>query len=431
MTTSQPNPLGATAKRGFTALSVLAAGTLAAATYFGTSAGNTAEAEIERPDSPTELIFETAWPTAITLWRPDRYFVDLVNTIAYGHVEIDWYDGGTLTTSTDMFDDVRAGSIDMGSDWPSYWEGRNTAFSLVTSVPMIFSPNDYMTWFWQGGGYELANEVYAQYNLKWFPHNVTSPESGQRTNVRVESPEDYEGLRLRQCGRNQSRILEDLGASAVFTPGGEVYAALDRGVLDGAEFSVPEVDWNMGLQEATDYLVLPGWHQPGPVSGIMVNQQAYDELNDYTKFAMKQAAQATMMWSWTYFDYTSGEYTQRFLDAGIELTRLEDDVLDQVMELTEERIIGDAEENPDHAKLAVSMYDYLVTMAKWRQYQQPFMHGHVWDSLEETHERLVEIAQDHGVYEETMDIIADARQRNEDQGFWQPGDTYETHPVRD
>lgn len=418
-------------KHGATALSVAAAGTLAAATYFGSATINTAQAELERPDSPTELVFETGWPSAITLWRPDRYFVDLVNTIAHGHVDISYYDGGTFSSSTDMFDDVQAGSIDMGSDWPSYWEGRNTAFSLITSVPMIFTPNDYMTWFWQHGGYELSNEIYGQYGIKWFPHNVATPEAGQRTNVPIESPEDYEGLRLRQCGRNQSRILEDMGASAVFTPGGEVYAALDRGVLDGAEFSVPEVDWNMGLQEVTDYVVGPGWHQPGPVSGIMINETSYDQLDDYTKFAMKQAAMTSMMWSYTYFEETAGEYTEKFVETGMQITRLEDEVLDRVLELTEERLIEDAEDNPDHAKLAVSMYNYLVTMADWREYQQPFMHGFTWDSMEETHDRLVEIAEEHGVYEETMEVINDAKERNKSQTFWQPGDTYENHPVRD
>src|SRR5690606_34623771 len=249
-------------------------------------------AEIKKPEKATRLVFESIWPRSITLWRPDRYFIDLVNTLAAGHVVIQFNEGGTLSSALDIFDDVQSGAIDMGSDWPSYWEGRNTAFSLTTSVPVIFTPQDYMTWYWQRGGYELVNQVYAKYGLKWFPHSVTSPEAGQRTNRPVRTLEDYKGLRLRQCGRNQSRLLDGMGASAVFTPGGEVYAALDRGVLDGAEFSVPEVDWSMGLHEVTKYVVKPGWHQPGPISGVMINKAAYDKLDDYTKFVMKQAAMA-------------------------------------------------------------------------------------------------------------------------------------------
>ena len=70
---------------------------------------------------------------------------------------------------------------------------------------------------------------------------------------------------MRQCGRVQANMLNDVGGSAIFTPGGEVYLSLQRGTIDAGEFSVPEVDWVMGFQEITKYWVLPGWHQPGPI----------------------------------------------------------------------------------------------------------------------------------------------------------------------
>lgn len=412
-----------------TLAAALGVSVLGTAALLATGVANPVHAQIEKPEKAAKLVFETSWPNSITLWRPDKYYVDLVNTLANGHVEIQYNDGGTFSSSIQMFDDVQSGALDMGSDWPSYWEGRNTAFSLTTSVPIIFTPGDYMTWYWQRGGYELVNDLYAKYGLKWFPHSVTSPESGQRTNKAVRTLDDYQGLRLRQCGRNQSRLLDGMGASAVFTPGGEVYAALDRGVLDGAEFSVPEVDWSMGLGEVTKYLVNPGWHQPGPISGIMINKDAYDNLDDYTKFVMKQAAQSTMLWSYTYFERTSGEYTKTFQENGTEITRLEDEVLDRVLTLVEEQILADAKENPDHAKIAFSMYDYLVSVKDWRQYQAPFTHGWVWDSLEDTHAQLAQITKDHGVYDETMAVINDARERNSAQVFWTPGNTYENNPV--
>ena len=401
-----------------------------AATGFGLGVMvGSAQAQVEKPAEPKRLIFETAWPTSVTLWRPDKYFVDLVNILGDGHVNIEYNDGGTFSSSVQMFDDVQSGALDMGSDWPSYWEGRNTAFSLTTSVPVIFTPYDYMTWYWQRGGYELVNELFNKYGLQWYPHSVTSPESGQRTNKPVNTLEDYQGLRLRQCGRNQSRLLEGMGASAVFTPAGEIYAALDRGVLDGAEFSVPEVDWSMGLAEVTDYVVKPGWHQLGPISGIMINKDVYDQLDDYTKFVLKQAAQNTMMWSYTFFEQTSGEYTNKFREAGVEYTRLDDEVLDKVVELVEAQIIEDAKANPDHAKIAFSMYDYLVNMKDWRELQKPFTAGYSWDSLEETHKQLEEIAKEHGVYDEVIAVIADAKERNKNQIFWQVGTAYQNNPI--
>lgn len=379
--------------------------------------------------SPTTLIFETSWPASITLWRGERYFVDLVNVLGAGELQVEYNEGGTFSSSTEMFDTVQTGALDMGSDWPSYWEGRNTAFSLVTSVPMIFNPGDYMVWFWQAGGYELVNELYGQYGLKWFPHQTTGPESGQRTNVPIESGDGYAGLQMRQCGRNQSRILEDMGGGAVFLPGGEVYLALDRGDLDAAEFSVPEVDWSMGLQEVTKYVVKPGWHQPGPVSGIIMNRESYDKLSDRAKFILKQAAMTSMMWAWTYYEYASGVYHNRFIEAGTTVTRLDDDTLQQIEKVTAKRLLDDARENPDHAKLLLSMYEYLVTIKHWREAQKPFMFGHNAANLDEVHAEVVQIAKDHGVYDDVMATIKDARERNQGQRFWQPGTPYENNPV--
>jgi TRAP-type mannitol/chloroaromatic compound transport system substrate-binding protein len=410
------------AKAGVSVLGIAAAVTMGAIAVVGPE-------RVALAQSPATLMFETSWPTSITLWRGDRYFVDLVNALAEGDLQIEYHEGGTFTSSTEMFDTVQAGAIDMGSDWPSYWEGRNTAFSLVTSVPMIFNPGDYMVWFWQAGGYELVNELYGQYGLKWFPHSTTGPESGQRTNTAVRAGEDYAGLQMRQCGRNQSRLLEDMGGSAVFLPGGEVYLALDRGDLDAAEFSVPEVDWYMGLQEVTQYVVKPGWHQPGPVSGIIMNRDAYDQLSDRAKFVLKQAAQSSMMWTWTYFEYASGKYHQRFEEAGTTITRLDDDTLVQIQEATNRRLLDDARENPDHAKLLLSMYEYLMTIKDWRETQQPFMFGHNPAGLEEVHAEVVEIAQEHGVYDDVMATIQEAWERNQNQRFWQPGETYVNNPA--
>lgn len=378
---------------------------------------------------PITWTMETAWPPSITLWRGDKYFVNLVNTLADGEIQIQYQEGGTFTSSTEMFDTVQAGAIQMGSDWPSYWEGRNTAFALLTSVPVIFSPGDYMLWYWQAGGLQLAQELYNKSGLMWFPHSVTGPESGQRSNVAVKTGSDYSKLKMRQCGRNQARILEELGGSAIFMPGGEIYMALDRGTIDAGEFSVPEVDWAMGMQEVTKYVVKPGWHQPGPVSGIIINKGAWDQLPDRVKFIFNEAAKATMLWSWTFFEYSSGEYTDKFKEAGTTITRLDDETLDKIQELASQRIVQDAKENPDHAKIAISMYQYLMDIKEWRNAQAPFTWGRNPTDLEQVYAELKQIAQDHGVYEAAIKARDDARARSKAEQFWKPGTPFVSNPA--
>ncbi len=374
--------------------------------------------------------YQSMWVPSITLWRGDKYFADLMNILAYPHLEIDYYEGGSLvTTSDELFDGVAAGTLEMGSDWPSYWEGKNTAFGLITSTPCVLTPGDYMQWFWQAGGLELSQDLYEQYNIVWFPHSVTGPESGQRSNVPIYTVDDYADVKMRQCGRGQAMILEDLGGAAIFMPGAEIYLALELGTIDAAEFSVPECDWHMGFQEVTEYWVVPGWHQPGPVSGLMVNKDAYDALPDRVKFMFKEASMATMMWAWTYFEYSSIKYTQLFLDEGITITRIEDDELDQIQRIAWDYLIADAKENPDHAKIAFSQVKYLHEFDSWRSAQDPFMFGRTPQWTEEVYEELMAIAQDHGVYEDVIALEARVRDRMEAQKFWEMGTPYVENPV--
>jgi TRAP-type mannitol/chloroaromatic compound transport system substrate-binding protein len=370
------------------------------------------------------------WAPSITLWRGDKYFGDLMNILAKGDLEIKYYVGGTLVKSSNqIFDAVKAGSLQMATDWPSYWEGKNTAFSLLTSTPMWFTPGDYLLWYWQAGGLELAQQLYGKYDLVWYPHSVTAPESGMRSNKPIYKGSDYKDVKMRQCGRVQAKILKDLGGAAIFMPGAEIYLALSRGTIDAGEFSVPECDWSMGFQEVSKYWVLPGWHQPGPVSGVMINKKAFDKLPERIKFIFKEAAMSTMMWSWTYFEYSSGEYTRKFTDKGIKTTHLDDATLDQIHFFAYKYMLEDAEKNPDYTRIAFSQAKYFKDFAEWREIQYPFEFGRTPPKLDELYSKLEALAKKQGVYDDVIKLERAVRKRMEAQEFWKPGTKYLENPI--
>jgi TRAP-type mannitol/chloroaromatic compound transport system substrate-binding protein len=374
--------------------------------------------------------YQSMWVPSITLWRGDKYFGDLMNVLAKGELDIQYFPGGTLITKSDeIFDAVAKGTLDMSTDWPSYWEGKNTAFSLITSTPMWLTPADYLLWFWQAGGLELSQELYAKYGIVWFPHSVTSPESGQRSNKRITTGDGYKGVKMRQCGRVQAKILKDLGGAAIFMPGAEIYLALSRGTIDAGEFSVPECDWAMGFQEVTKFLVLPGWHQPGPVSGVMISKKSWDKLSDRVKFMFKEAAMATMMWSWTYFEYSSGEYNRKFKEKGMQYSILDKATLDKIQELANKYMIEDAEANPDYAKVAFSQVKYFKDYAEWRKIQEPFTFGRNPTNMDAMYSKLEAIAKKHKVYDSVINVERSVRKRMEKQEFWKMGTPYHENPI--
>ncbi|RLA99711.1 ABC transporter substrate-binding protein [Candidatus Bathyarchaeota archaeon] len=332
--------------------------------------------------------FQSIWPPAINLIEGDKHFVGLVNKLAGGRLKIDFYPGGALVGGFELFDAVAKGTIEAGGDWPNYWAGKNTAFDLLGSFPMLLTPGDYFVWIWQGGGLELYQEIYGKYGLVYFPHTNTSMESGVRSNKPIRTLKDYAGLKIRMSGRNQGKILKDIGAAQVMMAGGEIYQALERGVIDAAEFCNPSTDWGMGFQEVTKYWASPGWHQPNSVLGVMINKKAWDALPDDLKYIIKVAAQATFTWSWSFFEYSAIDGTKKFLEKGIKLTRLDDDSLKKLQELAWKHLLEDARANPDFAKVAYSQVKFLHDFAHWRTICKPFSFGRNPKGLEKVLKEL-------------------------------------------
>lgn len=341
--------------------------------------------------TPAKVIkwrFQSIWPPAINLIEADKHFVEVVNELSGGELVLEFYPGGALVAGFEMFDAVAKGVFEAGGEWPNYWSGKNTAFDLLGSFPMGLTPGDYMVWIWQAGGLECYQELYGKYGLVYWPHCNTSMESGVRGHKPIYSLEDYEGLKIRMSGRNQGKILEKAGAAQVMMPGGEIYLALERGVIDAGEFCNPATDWGMGFQDVTEYWASPGWHQPNSLLGIMINQDAWDALSDHLKAVIEQAAMATFTWSWSYYEYGAIEGTDNFLDKGIELTRLDDASLEKIQEYAWEGLLEDARENPDFAKIAYSQVKYLKDFEKWRDICEPFGFGRNVEGIDEVLDEL-------------------------------------------
>lgn len=317
----------------------------------------------------------TTWTPAIALIEADRNFVKIVDELSGGDFKIKLYSAGELVPAFELFDSVSKGTLQAGGDWPNYWTGKNSAFDLLGSFPMGLTPIDYIVWIYQGGGLELYQEAYGKYGIYYLPHAVTPMESGVRSNKPINSLEDYKGLKVRMSGQTQGKMLQELGAAQTMLAGSEVYQALDKGVIDAAEFSSPVIDWGMGFAEVTKYWATPGWHQPASLLGVMINKKVWDELPDHQKTILKYAAMANMIWSFSWMDYSCIDATQKFIDKGTQITRLSDADLDKVQKMSEKYLLETAKENPLYAKIAYSQYNFLKNIAQWRAIATPFTYG--------------------------------------------------------
>ncbi|HLR13023.1 MAG TPA: TRAP transporter substrate-binding protein DctP, partial [Burkholderiaceae bacterium] len=260
-------------------------------------------------------------------------------------------------------------------DWPGYWAGRDPAFSPLGTHTSLFNAVDYVNWIQQWDGFDVFNEVYGKFGMVYLPYGVTNNESGFRTNSPIRNLEDLKGKRLRLSGLEQGKVLERLGGNQVSMAGQELYQALERGVIDGAEFSTPNVDVSAGMHQVTKYWSTPGWHQSSSMFGVMINQAAWDKLSAETQEKLRIAADAAMLWSLSFTEKQAIGGYDTFKEAGVEINRMDDESLEKIQDLSNEVMVEVACSSPLAARVYVSQVEYLADYKEWREASMPFELG--------------------------------------------------------
>lgn len=319
--------------------------------------------------------YNSLWPSGFALYEADKYFVETVNKLSGGRLIIKLYPAGQMIAGHQNLDAVKKGTMELAGDFGPYWAGKNTAFDLLGTTPMGMTWIDYILWIYHGGGQQIYDELYGEHNIKWLLESMTPVESGFRTNVPINSIEDFKGLKLRMGSLFGQRILEKLGASPIMMDGSEIYEAVSRGVVDGAEFSVPAVDWSAGFQEIADYWCAPAWYQTAIVLGIMINKDAWEALPDDLKEVVVQASRASTAYMSSWFEYQNIEATENFLKKGIKITSLEDSSMQKLQGIINEVLSEEAQKNPDFAKVLKSQVQYMKDFAPVRAYEKPYTFG--------------------------------------------------------
>jgi len=317
----------------------------------------------------------STWPPSIDLIRADYAFVEAANQLCKGRLSIKFFTGGTLMPSYEVFDAVNKGTIQASGDWPNYWAGKNAVFDTLGSYPMGLTPMDYFVWIFGGEGHDIYEEAYGKYGMMYLVTGITPMECGIRSNIPVKSLEDLKGMKIRMSGKTQGKLLKDLGAAQIAMSGQEIYQALQKGVIDAAEFCSASCDWGMGFGEVTKYWAVPGWHQPASVMGVMINMKAWDALGEDLQKDLRFAAKAACVKFMAGQYYDTIEYTQKFIDKGIQINRYDDAVLDRILKLTNKHTEKTAKDNPLFKKSIKSQMQFKKDFAKWRAMEAPFSFG--------------------------------------------------------
>ncbi len=210
-----------------------------------------------------------------------RYVSDNMQTLSGGSLKMKIYEPNKLVNPKEILDAVSTGKVQAGYATAGNWGGKIPAARLFSAVPFGPEAPEYLAWFYHGNGNKLHQELYDDNNLnvKVQTCGVLAPETSGWFKDEITKPEDLKGLKMRFFGLG-ALVMEKLGVSTVGLPGGEIFPAIEKGVIDATEFSMPVVDKRIGLKKLLKYNYFPGWHQQATMMELIINKDVWNKMSD-------------------------------------------------------------------------------------------------------------------------------------------------------
>jgi len=210
-------------------------------------------------------------------------------------VKIKIYEPKKLVAPFEILDAVSSGKVNAGWSTAGYWKGKMSAAAIFSSVPFGPEAPEFFAWLYEGNGLKLYQKMYddAKYNVHVTPCAINSPETAGWFRNEINSPADLKGLKMRFFGLGAD-VMTKLGVATSLLPGGEIFSALEKGVIDASEFSIPAVDKRLGFYKIAKYNYFPGWHQQATVFELLINKKTWNDMSQMQRNAINISCKANM-----------------------------------------------------------------------------------------------------------------------------------------
>ena len=326
------------------------------ATAVAAGAATLAMPAVARAQEAVVFKFQSTWPAKDIFHEFAVDFVTRVNDMGGGRLKIELLAAGAVAKALEVHDAVLAGTLDGGHGVTAYWYGKHKAYSLFGTPPAWgWRANQMIGWMKYGGGQELYDELVQQIlglNLVGF---LTGPMPTQPLGwfkQQITDPEQLKGLKYRTVGLSAD-LFKEMGAAVTIMGGGEIVPAMDRGLLDAAEFNNPSSDKLLGFPDVSKDYMLQSYHQSAECFEIIFNKTKFDALSPDLQAIIRYAAEAASTdMSWKAMDRYSKDL-EALRAAGVNVHRTPDSVL-QAQLAAWDKVIAAQSADPFFAKVVES-----------------------------------------------------------------------------
>jgi len=310
----------------------------------------------------------TSWPKNYPgLGMAPERIANLVEEMSNGQMQITVYGAGEQVPAFGVFDAVSSGSHQMGHSGGYFWKGKVPAAQFFTSVPFGLTADEINAWVNRGGGLELWREIYEPFNIYPIPAGNTGTQMFGWFNKEINSLEDVRGLKMRIPGIG-GEVLKEAGGIPVTLPGGELFTALQTGVIDATEWVGPYNDLTFGFHQAAKYYYYPGWHEPGPMLELLINMDAWNSLPKHLQVIIETATKAVNQDTLDEYLARNNQALTELIEVhGVELRKLPDDVIEEFRAISNEILSDLAEEDEVIGKVYDSYIEFKNNVTEYHK----------------------------------------------------------------
>ncbi|WP_291517655.1 TRAP transporter substrate-binding protein [Acidovorax sp.] len=332
------------------------------------AAGAMSAPMIASAQTTTSLRFQSTWPSKDIFHEYAQDFAKKVNDMASGRLKIEVLPAGAVVPAFQLLEAVGKGTLDGGHGVVAYHYGKNSALALWGSGPAFgMDPNMVLAWHNYGGGKALLEEIYQTLNLDVASY-LYGPMPSQPFGwfkKPIAKIEDMKGVKFRTVGLAVDMYTE-MGAAVNPLPGGEIVPALDRGLIDGAEFNNASSDRLLGFPDVVKNCMLQSFHQSGEQFEILFNKTKLNALPAELKAIIDYAVQAASAdMSWKAIERNSKDY-EELKKQGVKFYKTPDAILRAQLAAWDKIIAKKGDENPLFKKILASQKAFAQRAGQWQ-----------------------------------------------------------------
>jgi TRAP-type mannitol/chloroaromatic compound transport system substrate-binding protein len=307
----------------------------------------------------------SAWGSSVPhLGTSGVRFAKNIGRLSDGKFTMKFFEPGALIPANEGFDATSKGSIEAAWTTAGYDVGKVPALAFFTAVPFGPSMGEFFAWKKFGGGDDIQQKIYADHNIKQIDCFAIGPETSGWFKDEITSLDQMKGLKMRFFGLG-ARVMQKLGVSTQLLAGGDIFPALEKGVIDATEFSMPAMDIKYGFYQIAKNNYFPGWHQQVSISQLLINMDKWNGLSDQYKAMIEIACGDSIHHTF------ETEYVNPFAMVemgekyGVKTRRWTDDQLATFERAWNEVLEEDSAKDPVFKKVADSYKKFRAAYAKW------------------------------------------------------------------